>query len=122
MRVGDLCYAASGNSHNAASAMSRSRRKTPITGMTNSASEKYDKQAAVRRGRKWVHDHLAAEVAAGADFDLPGYEHPKSGGFIFAKDGKIWLGHSRRHDVVRLMRKQSLIQHFAPPSPASGRR
>ena len=56
------------------SAMSRSRRKTPKTGITSSASEKIDKQFASRRARRWLAAHLNPEAAAepGALIPLPG--------------------------------------------------
>jgi hypothetical protein len=85
--------------------MSRSRRKTPVRGITSSDSESYDKRSAAQRGRKWLHDHLSPEAAGDPDFDLPAYEHPRSGGFAFTKDGKFWFGNSRRLNPKALMRK-----------------
>jgi hypothetical protein len=73
--------------------MTRSRRHTPIAGHANAKSEGCDKQSAAQRERKWVHDHLNAQAATTADFDLVDYdEHPRSGGWTFAKDGKSWFG------------------------------
>lgn len=73
--------------------MSRSRRHTPIIGHTSSESEKYDKQSASRRERKWVADHLKERDATAEDFQSSlTREHPRSGGWTFAKDGKSYIG------------------------------
>jgi hypothetical protein len=44
--------------------MSRSKRKTPIAGMTNASSEKWDKREANRRTRRRVKESLAADPCA----------------------------------------------------------
>jgi hypothetical protein len=73
--------------------LSRSHRHTPIAGHANAKSERYDKQSAAQRERKWVHDHLNAQAATTLGFGLVDYdEHPLSGGWTFAKDGKSWMG------------------------------
>jgi hypothetical protein len=82
--------------------MSRSCHHTPIAGHANAKSEKYDKQQAAQRERKWMGDHLKEHAAVAPDFDLVDYdEHPRSGGWIFAKDGKSWMG----SQYPKLMRK-----------------
>lgn len=75
--------------------MSRSRRKTPITGMTCAKSEKADKQAAHRRTRVAARCMLARGDEAPPPVRLT--ENPWS----YAKDGKRWCG--RRNP--RLLRK-----------------
>lgn len=82
--------------------MSRSRRNIPIMGITNSTSEKGDKQRAAMRVRKKVHDCLKPHLAGDEDFDFPPLvEHPRSGQWTFAKDGK----HFWSKATAREMRK-----------------
>ncbi len=81
--------------------MSRSRHQTPIIGNASAASEKYDKQRASQRERKWIGDHLKVHKSTDPDFDLVTHdEHPRSGGFIFAKDGKGYIG-KRSPELLR---------------------
>lgn len=62
--------------------MSRSRRKTPVTGITKAESEKRDKVLAHRRQRRRVHTALASGVAEVIT-------RRKAGDvWSFAKDGK----------------------------------
>ena len=71
--------------------MSRSRRHIPIMGITNSKSEKDDKQRASMRERKRIKDQIKPHVANTEDFDVVAYvSHPRSGQWVFAKDGKIY--------------------------------
>jgi hypothetical protein len=72
--------------------MSRSRRNTPIVGLATSASEKTDKVMAHRRLRHAAK--IAADAAAHDGDDTPRAEseHPRSGQWTFAKDGKHWIG------------------------------
>ena len=74
--------------------MSRSRRKTPIVGLTTSPSEKTDKVIAHRRARHAVK--TAVDAAACKGDDAPPAEHPRSGQWTFAKDGKRWIGQRDR--------------------------
>lgn len=72
--------------------MSRSKRKTPKLGITTAESEKADKVAAHRRTRHAAK--IAVHVSAHKD-DVGAVaedEHPRSGQWQFAKDGKRWLG------------------------------
>ena len=86
--------------------MSRSRRKTPIAGITSSESESPDKKLAAQRERKWLHNRLSPQTASDPNFDLPLQQaHPKSGGWAFAKDGKHYWGNSKRVNLAKLMRK-----------------
>ncbi|MBB6470251.1 hypothetical protein IHE39_06355 [Aminobacter carboxidus] len=74
--------------------MSRSRRKTPIVGMTTAESDKPFKQAEHRRERRAVK----AVVKAGEEPPAPKeFGNPWAG----EKDGKQWLGDS----VPELLRK-----------------
>jgi hypothetical protein len=83
--------------------MSRSRRKTPIVGLTTSESEKEDKRLANRRAR---HAHKRAvysavrAVEADGIISLARAHHPTSGRWTFAKDGKQWIG-NRRPKLLR---------------------
>jgi hypothetical protein len=72
--------------------MSRSFRKTPITGVTTAASEKDDKAKAHRRDRQAVKSRLKAVIADNPEHAVQGREHPRSGQWNFAKDGKKWVG------------------------------
>jgi hypothetical protein len=74
--------------------MSRSHRKTPITGITKSESEKDDKQRAHRRARLASKRSTKSTVLAGGYEEQRSVklEHPKSGRASFAKDGKQWFG------------------------------
>ena len=83
--------------------MSRSRRKTPIVGMTTSESEKEDKQRASRRARHALKRAVHSAVHTGVTDNvapLTRGHHPKSGRWIFAKDGKQWIG-SRHPKLLR---------------------
>jgi hypothetical protein len=76
--------------------MSRSRRKTPIVGLTTSPSEKTDKVIAHRRGRHAVKSSVEVAARAGDDAPSAEPEHPRSGRWTFAKDGKRWIGQRDR--------------------------
>lgn len=73
--------------------MSRSRRKTPIRGITSAASERSDKQAWHCSYRTAVRRQLANDP----DSELP---HPRqfSDPWRMAKDGKSYYGVSRRDE------------------------
>ncbi len=78
--------------------MSRSRKKTPITGMTTAESDKEWKQAASRKVRRTVRQRLL-EAEDGDGVPAKRYEliNPASSD----KDGKQWLGYA----FPKLMRK-----------------
>jgi hypothetical protein len=82
--------------------MSRSRRKTPITGMSMSESEKDDKQRAHRRTRHAIKRSVQSAIRADGYEERPltKLEHPRSGQATFAKDGKQWFG-SRYPKLLR---------------------
>lgn len=75
--------------------MSRSRRRTPITGIACADSEKADKQMGHQRTRVAVRCAMARDVEA-----LPDRRQTENL-YDYAKDGKQWLGD--RHP--KLMRK-----------------
>lgn len=80
--------------------MSRSHRHTPISGITLAESEKDDKQWAAMRVRKKVHDRLKPHLAGDEDFDIPAVvEHPRSGQWTFAKDGKYYWAKATARDM-----------------------
>jgi hypothetical protein len=66
--------------------MARSRKKTPITGMNRSKSEKADKVAAHRVERRKVHLRLKTE----GDGDALPVRREISNVWSYAKDGKIY--------------------------------
>jgi hypothetical protein len=69
--------------------MTRSRRKTPITGITTCRSEKSDKQIANRRMRH------KARLAIHHGLDHMPLLREVSNIWNFGKDGKTWRGNSR---------------------------
>jgi hypothetical protein len=66
--------------------MTRSRKKTPITGVNSARSEKSDKLAAHRRERRTVRTRLKAEP----DADKLPDRREVSNVWAYAKDGKIY--------------------------------
>lgn len=88
--------------------MSRSRRKTPITGHTTCESEKEEKQEAHRRERRLINSILAVEPLREV---LP-IQYEVSRGEWWGKDGKAYWSKERvmrceleSTDLARLMRK-----------------
>ena len=80
--------------------MSRSRRHKPIMGITNSKSEKDDKQRASMRERKKMKDRIKPHLAANEDFEVVNYvAHPRSGQWVFAKDGKSYWNRATLKDM-----------------------
>ncbi|MEM8557172.1 MAG: hypothetical protein AAGG50_05045 [Bacteroidota bacterium] len=68
--------------------MSRSRKKTPISGITTAASEKHDTRLANRRWRRRVRQRLTT----GHDgTDLP-LLREVSNVWTMEKDGKVYFG------------------------------
>ena len=66
--------------------MARSRKKTPIIGISTATSEKSDKVAAHRRERRKVHVGLKTK----ADQDALPHRREVSDVWGYAKDGKIY--------------------------------
>ena len=78
--------------------MSRSRRKSPVCGITTAPSEKRDKQLAHRRERRRVH----MVVQGNPDCEVMPHVRELSTPWTMAKDGKL------RFDIAQypaLMRK-----------------
>ena len=77
--------------------MSRSRKKTPITGITTARSEKQDKRLANRKLRRKTRQVLRCQ-------DLDGWVLPVlrevSNVWCMDKDGKFWFGDYLRRDVT----------------------
>lgn len=67
--------------------MSRSHRKTPITGITTTDSEKQDKRRANRAYRKRVRDL----IQSGNPLDILPLMLEIATNWDFAKDGKQWI-------------------------------
>ena len=68
--------------------MSRSRKQTPISGITSARSEKVEKQANHRRERRHVRQKLDVDPTA----DLIPHTKELSNPWSMAKDGKMYLG------------------------------
>ncbi|MEO6528743.1 MAG: hypothetical protein ABIP93_19150 [Gemmatimonadaceae bacterium] len=68
--------------------MTRSRKKTPIRGVTSAASEKADKAVAHRKERKRVRTVLHVDPEPEV---LP-HTRELSDPWDMAKDGKVYLG------------------------------
>jgi hypothetical protein len=73
--------------------MSRSRRRTPIFGITTSDSEKQDKREANRRLRR------AVRLALDAGDEVLPHLREVSNVWGFAKDGKRWCAHASPRDM-----------------------
>jgi len=79
--------------------MSRSRRKTPITGWTTSKSEKKDKQIANRRFRR------REKQAIYHGEEPPEDPNEVSNPWDFAKDGKQYIDEETRKKFPSWLRK-----------------
>jgi len=73
--------------------MSRSRRKSPITGNTKAKSEKRDKRIANRRLRRRNAQRIAGMVDNHELLDIRDVSDP----YWFRKDGKQWIGDLKDH-------------------------
>jgi hypothetical protein len=67
--------------------MSRSRKKTPIGGITSATSEKAEKLANHRRERRRIRQRLATEPEA----DVLPHTRELSNPWAMAKDGKYYF-------------------------------
>lgn len=78
--------------------MSRSRRKTPIFGITTATSEKYDKRLNNRALRAAVRKRLSHDLECVAPV-----MREVSDPWCMAKDSKQWIGHlvGANHEWVR---------------------
>jgi hypothetical protein len=77
--------------------MSRSRRRTPIRGITNSESEKTDKQLAHRRERRRVR----TVVHAKPEIELLPDTRELSNPWAMAKDGKRYFDPRNNKPLMR---------------------
>jgi hypothetical protein len=68
--------------------MTRSRKKTPITGITSAESEKADKTVAHRKERRKVRTVLQVDPES----DVLPHTREVSDPWSMAKDGKVYLG------------------------------
>ena len=86
--------------------MARSKRKTPKLAITCAESEKDDKRIAARRERARITSKLSVHAAPEPDFDLVEHgEHRRHGHWVFAKDGKYYVGSNLSADDMKQMRK-----------------
>lgn len=79
--------------------MSRSKRKTPIMGITCAKSEKEDKRLANRAFRRRTRQALVVEM------EPPFSRHQVSNVWDFAKDGKQFLSQETIKNYPRFLRK-----------------
>ena len=77
--------------------MTRSRKKTPISGITTAESEKQDKRLANRRVRRAVKQALATSV----DVDVLPHRRDLTNPWTMAKDGKMWFNADRFPEALR---------------------
>ena len=68
--------------------MARSRRKTPIVGITGAVSEKAEKQAAHRKERRKVR----AVLAQAPEAEVLPHAREVSDPWSMSKDGKTYVG------------------------------
>ena len=78
--------------------MSRSRRRTPIAGISKAQSEKQDKRFANRKYRR------TAKNAVAADSEVP-ERRAVSNVYSMAKDGKRWYGPEKRYSSAEFCEK-----------------
>lgn len=83
--------------------MSKSTKKTQITGHTTHVSEKYDKRLFNRSFRRQVRELIAAHNAQGFDEDMPMLHLPNeiSTTYDFDKDGKQYLQLNKFIEQIR---------------------
>jgi hypothetical protein len=77
--------------------MSRSRKKTPIGGITTARSEKHEKRLANRKARR----HVRLALAADSDRDVLPHLREISDVWTIAKDGKHYFGPHRYPKEMR---------------------
>jgi hypothetical protein len=77
--------------------MTRSRKKTPISGITAARSEKQDKRLANRKVRRAVKQALAAS----ASLDVLPHRRELTSPWTMAKDGKTWFDAARYPEELR---------------------
>lgn len=77
--------------------MSRSRRKTPVAGITTATSEKQDKRDANRRLRRCVNQRLVRNP----EIDVLPLERETSNVWVMDKDGKLRFDPDRFPELMR---------------------
>ena len=77
--------------------MARSRKKTPVCGITTARSEKHDKRLANRKVRRAVNQELAVSAAP----DLLAHQRELTDPWTMAKDGKTWFDARRFPEELR---------------------
>jgi hypothetical protein len=77
--------------------MTRSRKKTPITGMTTAESEKAEKLAAHKRERRRVRQTIQSDPGA----EILPHTREVSSPWLMAKDGKQYLGTQAKPEHLR---------------------
>ncbi|RPI73311.1 MAG: hypothetical protein EHM38_00615 [Geobacteraceae bacterium] len=77
--------------------MTRSRKKTPITGITTAESEKAEKLAAHKRERRRVRQTIQSDPNA----EILPHTREWSSPWLMAKDGKIYHGARVEPKVLR---------------------
>ena len=80
--------------------MSRSRRKTPITGHTNCRSERHDKQIWHRRWRTRERMALASASPEALSAHLPLLENQVSNVWSMGKDGRSYWSFERQAETA----------------------
>ena len=88
--------------------MSRSRRHTPISGITGAESEKKDKKIANKQMRTRTRDLLRAALHADEEEDLvfPDHLHEVSNPYSGDKDGKHYYGNHEEEEWFRKMMRK----------------
>lgn len=89
--------------------MSRSRRKTPIFGMTGAKSERRDKQAWHSRMRAKVRTGLTVMPQAQLDGYVAPVENEVGSVWAMAKDGKHYFGTDRQETIATRVSKKGKI-------------
>lgn len=77
--------------------MSRSKKRTPVCGMTGAASEKQDKRLYNRRYRRVCKQAINADPARAELPLLREYSNPGA----MDKDGKMWFDPEERPEMLR---------------------
>ena len=77
--------------------MSRSKKRTPISGIAGASSEKQDKRLYNRRYRRVCEQFLRVNPAGELMPHLRGYSNP----WAMAKDGKVWFDPEKYPERMR---------------------
>jgi hypothetical protein len=77
--------------------MARSRKKTPICGITTARSEKQDKRLANRKVRRAVNQALTTSL----ELEVLPHRRELTNPWTMAKDGKTWFDADRFPEELR---------------------